>query len=264
MEFYGNDDDAGTFSVGVGYNGYFTYRTLRGVERRIDFPGYPSAEDVRRAAMYERMAMDADPEGAALGSLPDTNLPWWHAMILVQVLARVASVTLMRFQDEPPGIRALRLTREQSESEQCDTFTASLQHARFYFPQRLVAIKMAGEIVGLLRYERESPYTCPDREMMIYSLLIDHRFQNRGIGAAAVFLFVCFAFLRHADLRRIELRVTTNNRAAIASYRRAGFATEHIGNDNMHMGMYVERDFVLPRALATDAAARRHCLPFEA
>lgn len=87
---------------------------------------------------------------------------------------------------------------------------------------------LAGErVIGFYRLDR-APGTVAGRDLGeptlgLRGLFIDRRLQGRGYGVAAVEACVMDACERHRQHRLLVLAVHCGNRAAIATYLRAGF-----------------------------------------
>ena len=87
---------------------------------------------------------------------------------------------------------------------------------------------MAGErVVGFYRLDR-APCTVAGRDLGeptlgLRGLFIDRRLQGRGYGTAAIEACCGDARERHPQRRLLVLAVHCSNRAAIATYLRAGF-----------------------------------------
>ena len=87
---------------------------------------------------------------------------------------------------------------------------------------------LAGErVVGFYRLDR-APCTVAGRDLGeptlgLRALFIDQRLQGRGYGSAAIEACCRDARERHPQRRLLALAVHCSNRAAIATYLRAGF-----------------------------------------
>ena len=87
---------------------------------------------------------------------------------------------------------------------------------------------LAGErVVGFYRLDR-APCTVAGRDLDeptlgLRALFIDQRLQGRGYGTAAIEACCHDARQRHPQRRLLALAVHCSNRAAIATYLRAGF-----------------------------------------
>ncbi len=116
-----------------------------------------------------------------------------------------------------------------------------------------MAVLADGEVVGFYRIDlRPGAFAGADYGSScaaLRSLLIDRRWQGRGLGTRA--LQACCADLerRHPQLRLLALTVNCANPAAIGAYRNAGFV-----NGGLHFGGNAGPQHLMLRKLGPDPA----------
>ncbi|MBD8882297.1 MULTISPECIES: GNAT family N-acetyltransferase [Rhodanobacter] len=91
-----------------------------------------------------------------------------------------------------------------------------------------MAILLDDMVVGYYRIERSARslagYDAEAEALGLRSFQLDAAWQGRGLGARALDALLTDLAQRHPQARRIVLTVNCNNTAALALYRRAGFA----------------------------------------
>lgn len=91
-----------------------------------------------------------------------------------------------------------------------------------------MAILLGDAVIGYYRIERNARSLAgrdEDAEALgLRSFQLDAAWQGRGLGARALDVLLADLAQRHPQARRIVLTVNCGNAAALALYRRAGFA----------------------------------------